>query len=55
MDTAEAEFISGEKAVFVGPLYNQDGEEILADGEVYVEPKSAPSFGEVLQGIHIVE
>lgn len=55
VDTAEAEFISGEKAVFVGPLYNQDGEEILADGEVYVEPKSAPSFGEVLQGIHIIE
>lgn len=48
-------FKAGEKEVFTGPLYNQAGEEILAEGEVYAEPKSAPSFGEILQGIHVVE
>ncbi len=54
-EKAESEFKNGELAVFRGPLYNQAGEEILADGEIYIEEKSAPSFGQVLQGINIIE
>lgn len=38
---------------FDGPLYNQSGKELVKAGEVYIEPKSSPTFGEVLQGIDI--
>lgn len=50
---AAAGFENGTKHVFCGPLYNQSGKELVKAGEVYIEPKSSPTFGEVLQGIDI--
>ncbi len=55
VNTAEEAFKADEKDVYEGPLYNQAGEELVAAGETYVEEKSAPTFGEVLQGITIIE
>ncbi len=55
VETAKEGFISGELYVFTGPLYDQEGNEILGDGEVYEEELSAPTFGDILQGIHIME
>lgn len=46
-------FEDGTKHVFEGPLYSQSGEELVKAGEVYIEPKSSPSFGKVLKGINI--
>ncbi len=48
-------FTADKKEVFVGPLKDNEGKEILAGGEVFVEPKSAPSFGYLLEGIHIIK
>lgn len=53
VDSDSEAFRTGEKNVFVGPLYNQEGEQLLEADEVFVEPQSAPSFGEILQGIDI--
>lgn len=53
VESCKNEFETGKKYVFEGPLYNRDGKELVKAGEVFVEPKSSPSFGEVLQGINI--
>lgn len=53
VEDAVCDFESGTKHVFTGPLYNQDGKELVKAGEVFIEPKSSPTFGEVLQGINI--
>lgn len=53
VETAKEGFIDGTKHVFTGPLYNQSGKELVKAGEVYIESKSSPTFGEVLQGINI--
>ena len=53
MADAAAGFENGTKHVFCGPLYNHSGKELVKAGEVYIEPKSSPTFGEVLQGIDI--
>jgi len=64
---AQAALISGELEVFAGPLYGNDGEiakitdfagNVLfecAEGTVFVEPASAPSFNAILQGITVIE
>lgn len=41
-------------SVFKGPLNDKDGKQVLKDGEIFKEPKSAPSFGYVLEGINII-
>ena len=53
VESCKNEFETKKKYVFEGPLYNRDGKELVKAGEVFVEPKSSPSFGEVLQGINI--
>ncbi len=45
----------GSLAVFTGPLYDTEGNELLGAGEVYREPQSSPSFGTILQGIDLVK
>lgn len=42
-------------AVFTGPLFDNEGNQILADGEVYVNEQSAPTFDKVLEGITVFE
>ncbi|NLC25908.1 MAG: BMP family ABC transporter substrate-binding protein [Fastidiosipila sp.] len=56
--TAEAieearETIVGGWEVFTGPLYNNEGEVIVEDGDVFVEPASAPSWEHILEGITV--
>ncbi|MFV0529788.1 MAG: BMP family ABC transporter substrate-binding protein [Lachnospiraceae bacterium] len=48
-------FKSDTKEVFVGPMKDIDGTTVLEDQEVFVEPKSAPSFGYVLEGIEVIK
>lgn len=42
-------------AVFTGPLFDNQGNQILADGEVYVNEQSAPTFDHILEGITVFE
>ncbi|MCL2662925.1 MAG: BMP family ABC transporter substrate-binding protein [Oscillospiraceae bacterium] len=41
--------------VFTGPIYGNDGSRILADGEIWNEPLSAPSWSFIIQGITVIE
>ena len=42
-------------AVFTGPLFDNQGNQILEDGEVYVNEQSAPTFDHILEGITVFE
>ena len=53
IDEARERFIGGWK-LFTGPLYDADGVQLLADGEVFVEPQAAPSWNHIVQGITVV-
>lgn len=52
---AKEKFIKNELEVFVGPLKDQNGKVVLEEGKTFVEPKSAPSFGYVLEGINVIK
>ena len=53
---AEAEArIRGGWNVFTGPIYGADGTQLLADGEEWIEPLSAPSWTHIIQGVTVVE
>ena len=41
--------------VFTGPLKNNQGEIVVADGETFIEPKSSPSWEHILEGITVTE
>ena len=41
--------------IFQGPLYDVSGQQILAEGEVFIEPQAAPSWAYIIQGITIIE
>jgi hypothetical protein len=47
--------IKGGWNIFTGPLFANDDTQILADGEVWIEPISAPSWDYIIQGITIVD
>jgi len=49
------ERIVGGWNVFTGPLYDNDGEIVVAEGDAFVEPASAPSWEHILQGITVTE
>jgi basic membrane protein A len=57
VEEARAAIISGDLKVFAGPLYDVDGNEVVADGEFFDESGevSAPSWSNILQGINIVQ
>jgi len=52
MAEAEARIMGGWN-VFTGPIYGQDGTQILAPGVTFVEPLSAPSWAYIVQGLHL--
>jgi len=53
---AEAETrILGGWSPFTGPIHDNDGNQLLADGEVHIEPLSAPSWTHIIRGITVVE
>ena len=41
--------------IFTGPLYDNNGVRILASGEQWIEPRSAPSWTYIVEGITVVE
>jgi basic membrane protein A len=51
---AEAKIRTGWN-IFTGPLSDNDGNELLADGEEHVEPLSAPSWTHIIEGITVIE
>jgi len=54
MAEAEARILGGWN-VFTGPIYDNEGNQILADGEEFIEPLAAPSWNYIIQGITIIE
>ena len=54
MAAAEA-YIRAGRNVFTGPIYNAAGVQILAAGQEWVEPLSAPSWTHIIRGITVVE
>ena len=53
IEEAREKIISGELQVFAGPLVTVDGETVVAEGDVFVEPASAPSWSYILEGINV--
>ncbi|MCL2201587.1 MAG: BMP family ABC transporter substrate-binding protein [Oscillospiraceae bacterium] len=51
---AEARILGGWN-VFTGPIYDNDGNQLLADGEEFIEPLSAPSWTHIIRGITVIE
>jgi len=47
--------IRAGRNIFTGPLYDNYGNQLLAPGEEWVEPRSAPSWIEIIEGITVVE
>lgn len=41
--------------IFTGPLYDNDGNVLLAYGEEWIEPLSAPSWTHIIEGITVIE
>jgi len=54
IEAAKAEILAGWN-VFTGPIYDSEGNQLLAPGEVFVEPLAAPSWAYIIQGITIIE
>ncbi len=55
IDDARARIISGDWDVFTGPLYDNEGNIVVEEGVTFTEPKSAPSFDAILEGITVIE
>lgn len=53
VEEARDAIISGNLDVFAGPLTDNEGNEVVKDGDVYVEQYSAPSFDSILEGITV--
>jgi hypothetical protein len=50
---ARDKIVSGDWDVFTGPLVDITGKVVVAEGETFIEPQSAPSWGYVLEGITV--
>jgi len=54
MAEAQARILDGLN-VFTGPMNDNEGNQILADGEEFIEPLAAPSWAHIIEGITIIE
>jgi len=54
IESVKAELLDGLN-VFTGPIYDNEGNQILAPGEEFVEPLAAPSWAYIIEGITIIE
>lgn len=56
VETAKNKIINNELEVFAGPLYDNDGKVLVAEGEFFDEggEKSAPAWDKILQGITVL-
>ena len=48
-------YIRAGRNIFTGPLYSNTGELLLAPGEEWIEPLSAPSWAFIIEGITVVD
>jgi len=48
-------YLLGGFNVFTGPMYDANGNPILAPGEEFIEPMSAPSWSYIVRGITILQ
>ncbi|MDO5734593.1 MAG: BMP family ABC transporter substrate-binding protein [Eubacteriales bacterium] len=55
VEAARKRIVEDGYEVFTGPLNDNQGKEILAEGEVYLDEQSAPAFEHVLEGITVFE
>ena len=55
IEEARQRILGGDWDVFTGPLNDNQGNQVVAEGETFVEPASAPSFNHVLEGITVRE
>ncbi|MCL2617191.1 MAG: BMP family ABC transporter substrate-binding protein, partial [Defluviitaleaceae bacterium] len=51
---AEGDIRAGRN-IFTGPIYDNEGNQILAEGEEWVERQSAPSWNFIVEGITVIE
>lgn len=54
LDDVQERLAAGETAVFQGPLYGSQGSLLLAAGEVYTEPLSAPAWDLAPKGVTVL-
>jgi len=54
IEAAEGAIIGGRN-IFVGPIYDNEGEQILGEGEEWTERQSAPSWNFIVEGITVIE
>ena len=54
MAEAKARILGGWN-IFTGPIYGVNGNQILAAGEQFIEPLSAPSWTHIIQGITVIQ
>ena len=55
IDAAREKFLTSDWDVFTGPLKDNEGNEVVKEGETFKEPASAPSFNHILEGITVKE
>lgn len=55
IEEAREKINAGDWDVFAGPLKDNTGKEVVKEGEIFKEPKSAPSFDHILEGITVAE
>ena len=55
IEEARDRIVHGDWDVFTGPLYNNEGEIVVEEGDTFIEPASAPSWEHILEGITVTE
>lgn len=55
IDAAREKFLTSDWDVFTGPLKDNEGNEVVKEGDTFKEPASAPSFNYILEGITVKE
>jgi len=54
IELAQAYFLDGRN-IFTGPMYDTNGNQILAPGEEFIEPMAAPSWAYIIEGVTILQ
>lgn len=55
IEEARDRIVNGDWDVFTGPLYNNEGEIVVEEGDTFIEPASSPSWEHILEGITVTE
>ncbi|NLZ99426.1 MAG: BMP family ABC transporter substrate-binding protein, partial [Clostridiaceae bacterium] len=55
IEEARKKIVETDWDVFTGPLVDVNGKTVVAEGETFIEPASAPSWEYILEGIIVSE